>query len=40
MHRSLAKQDLILNDFLITEYVSHVLRALNPLKTEYLLNNI
>jgi hypothetical protein len=41
MHRSLAKQDLILNNFLVTEYVSQdLLRALDPLKTEFVLNNI
>jgi hypothetical protein len=41
MHPSLAKQDVILNNFLVTEYISHgLLRALKPLKTEFLLNNM
>jgi hypothetical protein len=40
MHPSLAKQNPILNNFLVTEYISHSLhRALNPLKTKCLLNN-
>jgi hypothetical protein len=41
MHRSLARQYLILNNFLVTEYVSHgFLRALKLLMTKFLLNNI
>jgi hypothetical protein len=41
MHHSLAKQDLILNNFQVTEYVSQgLLQALNLLKTESVLNNI
>jgi hypothetical protein len=40
MHRSLAKQDLILNTFVAAEYISQgLLRTLNPLMAEFLLNN-
>jgi hypothetical protein len=37
VHRSLAKQDLIFHNFLVTEYVSHgLLRALNRSQSEFI----